>query len=167
MKHDVSLLWSLALSLLIVGCAYSFRGASVPSHIKTVAIPIVEDQSGFGEPGLRERFTNELIARFINDNSLEIADKLAADSMLEGVITMVRDDASVVEAGEQVTKRRITVSITMVYHDLKLRKKMWEKEFTNWGDWEPAAGLQERENGLQQAINKITEDILIDTVSGW
>ena len=42
----------------IAGCAYSFTGASVPSHLKTVAIPLVDDQSGFGEPGLREYFTN-------------------------------------------------------------------------------------------------------------
>ena len=31
----------------LAGCAYSFTGASVPAHLKTIAIPLVDDQSGF------------------------------------------------------------------------------------------------------------------------
>ena len=48
-------------------CAYSFTGASVPEHLKTIAIPIADDRSGSGEPGLREDLTQTLIEKFIND----------------------------------------------------------------------------------------------------
>lgn len=123
--------------------------------------------SGFGEPGLRERFTNELIDRFIRDNTLEVSDRGKADSMLEGMITTVRDEPLVVEEGEQVRKRRITITIKVVYHDLKLQKKVWQKDFSNWGDYESGAGVLERETGIGQSIDKLTEDILIQTVSGW
>lgn len=123
--------------------------------------------SGFGEPGLRERFTNELIDRFIRDNTLEVSDRGKADSMLEGMITTVRDEPLVVEEGEQVRKRRITITIKVVYHDLKLQKKVWQKDFSNWGDYESGAGVLERDTGIDQSINKLTEDILIQTVSGW
>ena len=60
------------------GCPYSFTGASVPAHLKTVAIPLVDDQSGIGEPGLREKITTELTNLFIGDNSLEVADRTTA-----------------------------------------------------------------------------------------
>lgn len=123
--------------------------------------------SGFGEPGLRERFTNELIDRFIRDNTLEVSDRGKADSMLEGMITTVRDEPLVVEEGEQVRKRRITITIKVAYHDLKLQKKVWQKDFSNWGDYESGAGVLERDTGIDQSINKLTEDILIQTVSGW
>ena len=63
------------LALFFSGCAYSFTGASVPPHLKTIAIPLVDDQSGLGEPGLREKFTTELIQLFTSDNSLEVADR--------------------------------------------------------------------------------------------
>lgn len=147
------------------GCAYSFSGSSVPSHLKTVAIPLFEDQSGFGEPGLRENFTKRLIDLFINDNSLEVADRNTADSILEGSILAVADAPSVIAPGEQVSKRRINVTVHVVFQDLKLRKKVWEKDFSNWGEY--SMGIELRTVALTQALNKVTEDILIETVSGW
>lgn len=155
------------LILHIESCVYSFRGTSVPSHIKTVAIPIFDDQSGFGEAGLRDKFTNAVIARFINDNTLQISDRNTADSMLEGVITSVRTEPSVVGGGEQVRKWRITVTVKLTYTDQKLHRKMWEKSLSNWGDYDYTGGLSARADGIQQAINKLAEDILIETVSGW
>lgn len=149
------------------GCTYSFRGSSVPSHIKTIGIPIFDDQSGFGEAGLREKFTNAVIARFTNDNSLQVTEKNGADSMLEGIITSVSSGPSVVGSREQVQKWRITITVEVTYTDLKLRKKVWDKVMSNWGDYEYTGGLSARAEGIQQAINKLAEDILIETVSGW
>ena len=159
----------LLIAVLIgcIGCPYSFTGASVPKHLKTIAIPLVDDQSGFGEAGLRERFTTELTNLFIGDNSLEVADRTTADSILEGVISSVNDAPSVVTQGESVTKRRITVSVKFVYQDKVQRKKVWEKTFSNWGDYDSGGGLSQRETGLRDAIKKVTEDILLETVSGW
>lgn len=149
------------------GCPYSFTGASVPSHLKTIAIPLVDDQSGFGEPGLRERFTTELTNLFINDNSLEVADRTTADALLEGIITSVADAPSIVGQGERVTTRRVSVSAKFTFQDMKLRKKVWEKTFSQWGDYESGGGLSQRDAGLQEAVRKLTEDILLETVSGW
>jgi outer membrane lipopolysaccharide assembly protein LptE/RlpB len=157
----------LCMITTFTGCPYSFTGASVPPHLKTVAIPLVDDQSGFGEAGLRERFTNELTSLFINDNSLEVTDRSSADAILEGVIASVADAPSLVEEGERVSKRRITVTVRFTFQDMKLRKKMWEKTFSNWGDYESGAGLSQRDAGVQEAIRKLTEDILLETVSGW
>jgi hypothetical protein len=152
----------------VAGCAYSFTGASVPSHLRTIAIPLVDDQSGFGEPGLREYFTNQLTNLFITDNSLEVADRGRADSILEGAVTGVLDAPAVIQPGEQVAKRRITMTARFVFQDMKVRKKVWEKTFSNWGDYESGGGgASQRQAGLQEAVRKITEDILLETVSGW
>ena len=155
----------MVCSVMQWNCVYSFSGSSVPVHLKTVAIPLFEDQSGFGEPGLKENFTNKLIDLFVSDNSLEIADRSNADSIIEGAILSVIDAPSVIAPGEQVSKRRITVMVRVVYQDLKLRKKVWEKDFSNWGEY--AIGSEPRTNALTQAVNKVTEDILLETVSGW
>ncbi len=149
------------------GCPYSFTGASVPPHLKTIAIPIVEDQSGYGDPNLRDTFSQQLLSRFVNDNTLEPADRNSADSILEGVITSVKDAPAVVEGGDQVAKRRITVTAHVTFRDLKLRKKMWEKDFTQWGDYASGGGLTQRNDGIAEAVRKITEDILNETVAGW
>ena len=154
-------------AVLLAGCAYSFTGASVPPHLKTVAIPLVDDQSGFGEPGLREKFTNELIQLFTSDNSLEVADRGTADSIIEGAIVSIADAPAVVAQGEQVTRRRVTVSARFAFQDRKLRKKVWEKTFSNWGDYDSGGGLSQRQAGLTDAMRKIAEDVLLETVSGW
>lgn len=152
---------------ILFGCFYSFKGGSVPPHLKTIAIPIVEDQSGYGDPTLREQFTSQLVQRFINDNTLEMADRGSADAVLDGVITDVRDAPSVVQAGEQVATRRITVTIHMTFQDLKLRKKVWERDFSSWGDYPSGSGLTQRTEGMNEAVRKLTEDILNETVAGW
>ena len=167
-NHGVILiLFTFHFSLLIFlsGCAYSFSGSSVPKHLKTIAIPLFEDQSGFGEPGLKENFTTTLINLFVNDNSLQVADRNTADSILEGSIVTIQDAPSIISPGEQVSKRRITINVHVTYQDLKLRKKMWEKNFSNWGEYSTSG--ETRTVALTQAVNKVTEDILIETVSGW
>jgi hypothetical protein len=158
----------ISFFMALIGCAYSFKGGSVPSHLKTVAIPIVEDQSGYGDPSLRDLFTQKLVERFTNDNTLRLAERNSADCMLEGAVTDVKDSPEVLQgSGEQVTLRKITVTVRMTFQDLKLRKKVWEKSFSNWGNYPSGGGLTQRNEGVQIAVEKLTEDILNETVAGW
>ena len=152
---------------MVVGCTYSFKGGSVPPHLKTIAIPIVEDQSAYGDPTLRDSFTKQLVDRFTNDNTLQLTDRNMADAMLEGVVTEVKDAPLVLQGGEQVAQRRITVTVRMTFQDLKLHKSIWEKSFSNWGDYPSGGGLTQRSEGTADAVKKLTEDILNETVAGW
>ena len=163
--HSIFLIFNFSFLIFLCGCVYSFSGSSVPKHLKTIAIPLFEDQSGFGEPGLKENFTTSLINLFVNDNSLQIAERNTADSILEGSIISVQDAPQVITPGEQVTTRRVTINVHVTYQDLKLRKKVWEKDFSNWGEYSTSS--ETRTTALTQAVNKVTEDILIETVSGW
>lgn len=157
---------AIAASAGLIGC-YSFTGASVPSHLKTIAIPTVEDQSTFGEPGVRERMTAELTTLFLTDNSFQVADRGTADAVLKGVITNITDAPAAVEQGETVRSRRITMSAKFTFQDMKFRKTLWEKTFSNWGDYPVTGGSSQRRVGLDEAMKKITEDVLLETVSGW
>jgi len=98
---------------------------------------------------------------------LELADRTTADAVLEGSIIDVRDAPNVLQGGENVAQRRITVRVKVKFNDLKLRKTMWDKEFTNWGDYPSGGGLTQRQEGIVEAVRKLTEDILNDTVAGW
>jgi hypothetical protein len=148
-------------------CVYSFTGASVPQHLKTVAIPIAEDRSGSGEPGLKELLTDQLIQKFINDNTLQVTEKVNADAVLECVILPLSDAPAVVSAGENVQARRITLNIQVTYKDLVKRKTIFDKKFSNYGDYPAGGTISQRRNAIEVAVDKITEDILLDTVSGW
>lgn len=164
------------LNLLFVGfaainftscCAYSFTGASVPEHLKTIAIPIADDRSGSGEPGLREKLTQTLIQKFIDDNTLQVSERTKANAFLECSIVSLTDAPAIVAAGENVQSRRVTIGVKVIYRDLVKRKTVFEKTFTNYSDYPSSDPIQGRQTAIDNAIDLISEDILLDTVSGW
>jgi outer membrane lipopolysaccharide assembly protein LptE/RlpB len=157
----------LGTSLLLAGCFYSFTGASVPPHLKTIAVPLFDDQSGSGVQNLREQLTNTLIDQFRQDNSLQVTDKDHSDSIIEGTVQTLIDQPQVVTSGETVSMRRVTLTVKVAFQDMKLRKQVWEKQISEWGDYESSGGLPERQAAITTAIGKVSEDIVLDTVSGW
>ncbi|MBS4034714.1 MAG: LptE family protein [Ignavibacterium sp.] len=164
------------LALLLVGfsvlnftgcCGYSFTGASVPPHLKTIAIPIAEDRSGSGEPGLRELFTEKITRFFIEDNSLEVAERTNADAIVECSIISLTSGPAVITGGETVSSLRITIGVKAVYRDLVQRKTIFDKNFSNYGDYSASGTFEDRRAAIESALDKIAEDILLETVSGW
>ena len=157
----------LASAALIAGCSYSFTGSSVPQHLKTVRIGLFDDRTGSGEPALREQVTNRLIDRFRQDNSLDVTDAVSADCEIEGAVATFTDLPTVVTAGEAVQKARVTIGVQAAFHDRKLKKTVYEKTFTAWGEYDIGADPTVRRAAITTAIDKATEDILLETVSGW
>lgn len=167
-KHLLLILLLITTALINFGCgAYSFTGASVPAHLKSIAIPVAEDKSPAAIPGLREQLTDELIQKFINDNSLQVAERSRADATLECVITTVTDAPAIVSAGEEISSRRLTINVRVIYKDLVQKKTIFENTFNNYGDYVPGQAENNRDNAIQEAVDKISEDILLAVVSGW
>jgi hypothetical protein len=157
-----------SILLLVSSCNYSFKGASPPEGIKTIFIPTIKDESGFGLPALAEEMTLLLKNKFINDNTLEYEEKTKADGMIEGVIKSIIDEPLVVTGNEQVSRRKITVTVTVSFTNLRKQKNIWTKDFTNFGEYESSTGgFSKRDEGVRVAEDKITDDILLDVISNW
>lgn len=150
-----------------VGCPYSFTGASIPKHLKTLAIPPSDDRSGSGEPRIREMLTEELTQKFIDDNNFSIAPRASADAILECTIFNVAEVPMTVVAGEEVATYKLTVTVKVIYRDMIKKKVIFDKQFSNYGEYPAAESFTQREAAIEVAIDRITDDILLDTVSGW
>ena len=165
------LLFLLFIRLPIVNCGgccvSSFTGAYAPKYLKTIAIPIAEDKSGSGEPGMRELLTTTLTQKFVDDNTLQVASKTNANAILDCTVISLTDAPQVVAPGETVQTRRITISVQVIYKDLVERKTIFNKTFSNSGDYPANGSTVDRNNAIQNAINNISEDILLAVVSGW
>ncbi|NIV96418.1 hypothetical protein GWN42_27450 [candidate division KSB1 bacterium] len=144
--------------------AYSFSSSTLP-HIKTVAIPLFQDQTS--EFGIKEELTDQVIDEFTRDNTLRITDRRSADSLLEGTIIRVDDRAGAFTSAEEVENIQIFITVKVKYQDLKKRKTIWEEEITQWGTFDPAEGPESRQNGIEEAVEKIASEILNKSVSGW
>jgi hypothetical protein len=169
MKNKVKIyLLILIVPVLFYGCNYSFHGSSPPEGIKTIYIPSIKDESGFGIANLGENMTLLLKNKFIKDNTLEYAEKTTADGMITCTIASIRDEALVVTGAEQVSRRKVTINVNVEFQNLKKKKTIWKREFSNWGEYESlSGGFSKRDEGVQLAIDKITDDILLAVVSDW
>jgi len=159
----------LLFTINFISCSvYSFRGNNPPEGIKTVAVPLFVDNSGYAEAGIKERFTELLKNRIISDNTLKLVDKTKADGLLTCTISSIRDEALVISGSENVTKRKVTISVSVIFDNLKKQTKIWERTYENWGEYNSSSNsFSEREVGITVARDKITEDILNDIISNW
>ncbi len=157
----------LTVLLTFGSCTYSFRGASLPPGVRTVAIQVFDDNSGFGDPNLRIDLTNQLTQKLVADNTLRVTNVSSADAAIIGTVTSVNTQANAVQGNQQVGQWRITVNVSIKFQNLKTQKNIWTKDFSDWGDYDPSAGPSNRNIGLGQAEDKLTEDILLAVVTNW
>ncbi|HOC89212.1 MAG TPA: LptE family protein, partial [bacterium] len=109
-----------ALLFLLLLCAgsgcgiYSVKGSMAP-HLKTVAIPLFENRTA--EFRVAEDLTDAVINSFTSDNSLKIADRGAADVLLEGTIIQIDDRAGAFDENESVQDMKIYLSVQIKCSD--------------------------------------------------
>lgn len=149
---------------LVCQCGYYSLSGSLPPHLKTVAIPLFDDQTA--EFGLKEELTDALIEQFTKDNSLRITEPRAADVLVEGVISRVYDQAGGYDKEETVSEMQVHCRVNVKCTDQAKRKVMWEESISRWGRFTPNDPDSRRE-GLSDALKQIAEEILNKTVSGW
>ena len=155
----------LMLSLPFLHCGiYSFKGSLAP-HLHTIAIPLFENRTA--EFGVPEELTDAIIEKFTQDNSLKIADRSNADVVLEGTIVRINDRAGAYNAQERVQELKIYITVSIKCMDQVRRQMLWEERLTQWGSYDPSEGADARLDGLNEAIDKLSEEILNKTVSGW
>jgi hypothetical protein len=150
----------------LCGC-YSFTGASLPTGIKSIAIPIATDNSSFSQADLRQILTDQLIQKFVRDGSLQVRDRTVADALLEVTITSITDLPGGVAQGDQLTNKRVTISVEATYRDIKKQKTFWDKSFQQTGDYQISQGLDGQRTALKNAEDKLTNDLLLGVLSNW
>ena len=157
----MGLLWMIWMS----GCSHYSLTSSLPSHIKTVAIPFFEDRAL--EYGVSELLTDAVTDAFMRDHALTVVDEQRADSVLQGSLVSVQDEAMTYTVDENVEERRVTLRIDVTYYDLKKKKVIWEKEgIQEWASYDPA-DPSSRERGIEEAVQKLGREMLNLTLSDW
>ncbi len=155
-----------AVFILCVGCGvYTFSG-NVPGHLKTMAIMNFENQTA--EFGIVELLFDTIEEEFRSDNSLKITDVKNADSIISGVITNISDVPSTYDANETVQEYKITVTALVRFEDRVKGTVVWEENLSGYGIYPFSGGSSaERDKGIEEAVSKLSQDILNKTVSGW
>jgi len=144
---------------------YSFSGSTLAPHLKTVAIPLFEDQTA--EFGIDQQLTDAVIGAINEDNTLKTVDAADADALLSGLIASISDRAGQYNEEEKAEDFRVYITVRVSFEDRHNRQTLWEKSFTDWGQYRPGSGDETREAAIEEAVGKLALSILNETVSGW
>lgn len=169
MKYIYLNIFLLFTVIVNLNCGvYGFRGNNPPEGINTLAVPEFQDLSGFSDPSLSDNFTQILKTNIISDNTFRIADRKISDGILKCTIKTVKDEALVIASGENVTKRKLTIYVEVIFENLKTQKLIWNRTFENYGEYDSSGdSFSERNTGINIAVGKICDDIIIDLTSDW
>jgi len=148
----------------ISGCGvYSFSGSGL-SGIKTIAIPLFDNQTQ--EYGIRETLTEKIAERFVQDNTLKVVNEKIADSILQGVITKYEREAHTFDEQENIEEYIVRIWVKVTFEEKKNKKTIWkEDDLLGWGIY--SAQDETEDLGKERAIEKLAEDIVNKTVKGW
>ena len=163
-----------AIALILPGCAYySFTGATIPSHLSTIAIPLVEDNSISTLTTLDEELTAMLVDRFVGQTRLSLQpDETRANVVLRSRIDRYLNQPASVGGQERATLNRVTISVTAEYLDRTTDESLFSRSFSSFEEYDPAdpdpdRGLAGEEDAARAILEKIADDIFTAATSNW
>lgn len=159
----------LAAALLGPACGvYSFSGASIPDHLRTVAIPIAESRASGGPPGLDRLLTDALVSRFADRSRLTLEpDEADADAVVRATIEQYAVAPAAVTGDNVAALNRVSIAVRVVVLDQVEEQTLLERRFTAAEDFAPSDGLQGEADASASALEQIAVDAFTAATSDW
>jgi hypothetical protein len=135
MRGAAHLLAGLVLACLVGGCGYSVgMGGNLPSHIKTVAVPIFVNSTQ--QPAVESVITAAVINAFVTSGRLKVVSVKEADSILEGDIIGYNLDSIAFNPQINVTEYRLRVRVNILFRDVRQGTTLWKQDgLEQWADF--------------------------------
>ena len=168
-------------------CIFYSMAGSIPPHINSVSIPMVENQTV--EFGISEAVTDNLVNQFLETNILRLDKENDADSILKGTIVRVKDAPYTYTKQESVTEYRFTITMDLEWYDIVEDKVIIKKQYSGFGAYGLSGDISSdqidndgdglidsededefgdpREYATKVAVKKIAQDILNEIMTSW
>jgi len=154
----------------LTGCAfYSFSGASIPSHLGTIAIPIAEDNTNSPITTMDRDLTGILTDQFVGRTDFSLDNnETNADAVLRTRIIGYSNQPTGVSGEERATVNSVRIQVQVRYYDQVRDSTMVDQSFTGSAEYDPAeAGLTGEQQAARIALERVGEDIFNTATSTW
>lgn len=140
---------------------------SVPAHIKTIAIPVLRNESL--QAGVEDEATRRIIQRFQDRNVLAIAEPSAANSLLDGVIRNYENKVYRFDDQEQAQEYIVIITANVIVQDRVKNKELWSEEGIRATATYEVVGprIRTETDARAEAIDQLADIILSRTLEGW
>jgi hypothetical protein len=166
----------IVLMLVVVlalasGCGlYTFSGNTLPSHIKTVAVPIFQNDSK--DPEIGNEVTEAITQRFLTDNRLKIVGEKRADAVLDGKVTSYENKVNNYSADQNPEDYIVVIRVAATLRDTAKNKEIWREDQLTVTAVYSVKGkntqpLTDEASARQKAITDLAEDVLARTFEQW
>ena len=155
------------LCISFVGCGvYTFSGSTLPSHLKTVDIPLFTNQSL--QPGVAEDITAKLNSKVQEDNLLKPVSQNSDATIIGKVLSYDNRPytyGSKSVRNVDVSSYSVKISVEVEFLDNKKDKTIYKGVITEEGiyDFEK----ETEEVGKERAVEKIIDKIMQNSVQSW
>jgi len=170
MRHLLCALLLLLGAGTLSGCAvYSFSGASIPSHLETISIPIAQDNTSSPLNTMGNDLTDLLTDRFVDRTSLSLTtDDAGADALLTARIQRYTNEPTGVSGDERATTNQVTIQVQVRYVDQTEDEELVNETFSGSANYNPVeAGLDGERQAALNALENVADDIFSTATSNW
>ena len=173
--------------ILLMSCRFYSMAGSIPPHIKSISIPIVNNQTA--EYGLSENLTDGIIEQFNEAGILYVVNSDQAHSILKGNIKKIDEGPYTYNKEESVSEFRYKIEVEIQWYDVENNKNIFDNVYTGFGAYGLSGeissdGIDNDNDGkiddedddefgdprsfaTNVAVRKIAEDILNDIMTTW
>ncbi|MCA9729913.1 MAG: hypothetical protein KC729_19675 [Candidatus Eisenbacteria bacterium] len=147
---------------------YSFSGSNLPSYIRTVAIPTIENETL--EPGIEQEVTTGLTDRFLDDGRLKLGTAASADARVDARLTRYENKVNNYSASQEPLDYIVVMVLEVHFRDLVKNRELWsEDHLTATAIYVPGgtSGLQTEGEARKQAIAELARDVVSKTLEQW
>ena len=155
------------ISLFTAGCGiYTFSGSSIPSHLKTVDLPLMENQSM--EPDIADDVSRELNRQILENNLLRIVSE-DGDATISGSITGYLHEPYTYGASStrEVDVNQYIVKITadVQFLDNTTGTPLFKGSITGQGIYDFQKETEDK--GKEIAMQDLIQRILQNSLQSW
>ena len=168
MKAAAHLLAGVVLAGLVAGCGYSVGlGGNLPSHLKTVAVPIFVNSTQ--QPAVEGVITAAVVNAFVTSGRLKVVSVKEADAILEGNIVGYNLDSIAYDSQSNVTVYRLRVRVNILFRDVRQGTTLYKQDgLEQWADFrvqgQVSDTLAREDQAARQAAVEIGRRIVASSV---
>lgn len=168
-RHAARGLLALVVALaLAAGCGYSLTGNTLPSHIRTVAVPVFVNRTQ--EPNVESFITRAVVDAFTTISGLKVVDPASADAILEGEVVGYQLQPLSYNQAANVQEYRLVVTLNLRFKDVKDGAALLdEKGVQEKADFRSASlvsgNIAQEETALRQAATDIGRAIVTRAIT--
>lgn len=159
---------TIAIAMVISGCANYRLGTTLPDHLKTISIETFQNQTV--EPNIESRITSAVRREFQRDGQLEIVMAKEGDILLSGTLLAYDIKPLLYDKSKPNTTRRYEAKITCSILAIERESgKQLANRVVSGSVSFPAAGdtVTARRNSLDAVARTLAKEVVDAVVSAW